>query len=378
MFILGNRSAFSGLACAVAAAVLAPPARAQVETVIYSFSDGIDGAVPLTGLINVGGTLYGTTWYGGLGGGTIFSVTPSGTESVLVPFNYPTFAYSLINVGGTLYGTTLNGGYDGCYGACGTLFSLSVPGGNLTQLFAFVPGKYRNAGYLPLGRLVSVGEMLYGTDSAGGTGYEDKKGCNCGAVFAATLSGATKPVYVFKSNPSPGGGLTNIGGRLFGTTYNSIYSVSIHGGYKVLYTFGPAPDGSGVVGDLTNLNGTLYGTTTRGGAYGAGTVFKVTSAGVETVLHSFGASGDGSFPQAGVTEMGGALYGTTWSGGAYGSGTVYQLTQAGQEALVYSFKINSGDGAFPGSKLIPIGNTLYGTTAVGGANGYGTVFSLVP
>jgi uncharacterized repeat protein (TIGR03803 family) len=45
--------------------------------------------------------------------------------------------------------------------------------------------------------------------------------------------------------------------------------------------------------------GNLYGTTTSGGAYGFGTVFKLDSSGNETVLYSFtGSPSDGSFPSA--------------------------------------------------------------------------------
>ena len=103
---------------------LAQPALATTptESVIYSFKDYADGAVPLAGLINVGGTLYGTTGYGGNGGGTVFSVTPKGSESVLVPFDYPLSPDAgLINVGGTLYGTTTAGGSAGN----GTVFAVT-------------------------------------------------------------------------------------------------------------------------------------------------------------------------------------------------------------------------------------------------------------
>jgi uncharacterized repeat protein (TIGR03803 family) len=48
-----------------------------VETVVYSFGGGSDGVRPRAGLINVGGTLYGTTEGGGASNrGTVFAVTP--------------------------------------------------------------------------------------------------------------------------------------------------------------------------------------------------------------------------------------------------------------------------------------------------------------
>src|SRR5207245_6715403 len=65
-------------------------------------------------------------------------------------------------------------------------------------------------------------------------------------------------------------------------------------------------------------DGTFYGTSSGGGAYGQGTVFKVTADGLVTVLHSFQQTmaspcdGDGAAPQAPlVWGNGGSLYGTT-------------------------------------------------------------------
>jgi uncharacterized repeat protein (TIGR03803 family) len=74
--------------------------------------------------------------------------------------------------------------------------------------------------------------------------------------------------------------------------------------------------------------GNLYGTTTRGGAHSLGTVFKVDAVGNETVLHSFtGKNGDGAVPYAGLAmDSQGNLYGTTSRGGARGFGTVFKLT----------------------------------------------------
>ena len=47
---------------------------------IFRGSQGADGAIPESGLLDVGGTLYGTTTEGGTGGGgTVFKVTRTGT-----------------------------------------------------------------------------------------------------------------------------------------------------------------------------------------------------------------------------------------------------------------------------------------------------------
>ena len=89
-----------------------------------------------------------------------------------------------------------------------------------------------------------------------------------------------------------------------------------------------ANDGQTPLAGLLYVNGALYGTTSVGGQYGYGTVFKITTSGKESILYSFkgGDVSDGANPQAGVIEVNGTLYGTTRLGGKYGYGTVYSLT----------------------------------------------------
>ncbi|MGC9951489.1 MAG: choice-of-anchor tandem repeat GloVer-containing protein [Bryobacteraceae bacterium] len=110
-----------------------------------------------------------------------------------------------------------------------------------------------------------------------------------------------------------------------------------------------------------------------------------------TTLHTFvnGAS-DGIVPQGVAVGSGGVIYGTTARGGASGYGTVFSLTPpavglsgAWTETVLYSFTGRS-DGGGPLSVAIGKDGVLYGTTAAGGtgtatcAGGCGTVFSLTP
>jgi uncharacterized repeat protein (TIGR03803 family) len=150
----------------------------------------------------------------------------------------------------------------------------------------------------------------------------------------------------------------------------------------VLYTFGASGDGYYPDAGLTSANGTLYGTTDAGGASAFGTVFSVTLSGRETVLHSFGVgSGDGRHPDAALLNVNGTLYGTTKYGGERcrridGCGTVFSITTSGTETVLFRFK--GKDGAHPYAGFTNVNGTLYGTTGGGGANHYGTVFSLSP
>jgi uncharacterized repeat protein (TIGR03803 family) len=103
----------------------------------------------------------------------------------------------------------------------------------------------------------------------------------------------------------------------------------VAGKFRVLHSFAGYPtDGANpFAGLVRDASGNLYGTTQGGGAFKVGVVFKLDTSGVLTVLHSFGAGSDGANPFAAlVLDTSGNLYGTTGNGGAFGYGTVFKLT----------------------------------------------------
>jgi uncharacterized repeat protein (TIGR03803 family) len=140
------------------------------------------------------------------------------------------------------------------------------------------------------------------------------------------------------------------------------------------------PDGYFVQAGLTKAtNGKFYGTTYGGGANGDGTVFSITAGGTLTTLYSFCAQPDctdGADPEAGlVNGTNGKFYGTTYGGGANGYGTVFSITTGGALTTLHSF--DRTDGSSPEAGLAQGTNgKFYGTTYSGGANGDGTVFSI--
>ena len=95
-----------------------------------------------------------------------------------------------------------------------------------------------------------------------------------------------------------------------------------------------------------------------------------------TTLASFnGTNGTAPWPSAGLILSGGTLYGTTSVGGADGYGTVFSLpVTGGPVTTLASFNVTNG--AWPQAGLTLSGGTLYGTTDAGGAYGYGTLFSV--
>jgi uncharacterized repeat protein (TIGR03803 family) len=386
--------------------------------VLYNFSSSPDGETPAANLINVGGTLYGTTLAGGKRGwGTVFTITLRGREKVLYSFKRVSTGSQpeagLIDVGGTLYGTTNKGGSDSCrdspsyYPPCGTVFSVT-PSGEEKVLHRFGGG---NDGSRPAAGLVDVGGTLYGTTVHGGAYDYHQCGGGCGTVFSITPSGTEKVLYSFgrgADGAQPKASLVEVKGVLYGTTTSggaycggssiygcgTVFSITPDGTEKVLHSFGYDSDGWRPVGGLIYVKGTLYGTTALGpgkcNRVGfCGTVFSITPNGAEKVLHGFSGHADGGYPEASLIEVKGTLYGTTTDGGPYGCGgdgcgTVFSITPSGTEKVLHGFGGQyKSDGAYPTAPLVDVKSKLYGTTYVGGTYsrcpaGCGTVFALTP
>jgi uncharacterized repeat protein (TIGR03803 family) len=352
-------------------------------SVIHRFN-GSDGQWPSADLIDVKGTLYGTTW------DNVFKIASSGKESSV--YNLSTESQAgLLDLNGMLYGTTYSGGT----ADDGTVFQLT-PFGHESVLHSFTDTP---DGQGPEADLIDVDGTLYGTTDAGGaTGN--------GTVFKITPSGSESIVYSFKGQPDgsePRAGLVDVNGTLWGTTAfggdgkctggcGTVFKIAPSGAESVYSFQGAGPgrnrtDGQWPLGSLVDVKGTLYGTTALGGdgglfcGGGCGTVFSITQSGFESVLHSFHGL-DGYSPEAGLIDVNGTLYGTTFGGSVGDGGTVFKITTSGEESLVHGFRANGPDGAIPVARLLYIAGVLYGTTREGGIDGIcnnggcGTVFKI--
>ena len=117
-----------------------------------------------------------------------------------------------------------------------------------------------------------------------------------------------------------------------------VFELTEKGELAVLYTFtGDPVDGQAPhAGLVLDQQGNLFGTTSGGGPSNCGTVFKVTPTGVETVLHAFSGGPDGFSPLASlVLDANGHLYGTTIYGGAFGAGTVFKVVLGPRQLVVW-------------------------------------------
>ena len=276
--------------------------QAQTLSSLVAFN-GPNGSTPNGTLMQADdGNFYGTTQEGGGGGkGTIFRMTPGGTETVMHSFTgsdgeFPTSGL-IEGIDGSLYGVTF-GGPD----SSGTIFKIALDGTFTT-----------------LARLSSS------------TGPQNP----CSALIQAadgTFYGVSK--YV---------GGTNSGG--------SIYKVTAAGVVTVTYSF--SESGKSILPSAVVMasDGYLYGTTVYGGTSDAGTLFRVATNGSGfAILHNFtGLLGDGS-PAGGVVEgAAGVLFGVS-NGLASLLDNVYSFTIGGAYAVLNS-----------GTNLGSVGGLIAGT-----------------
>jgi uncharacterized repeat protein (TIGR03803 family) len=205
-----------------------------VETVIYNFQGGSDGAIPTGPLLLLDGSLYGTTVTGGGAGGcenggcgTVYKIDANGNESVLYSFtggNDGLTPYSgvIADEQGNLYGTTPVGGQHSstCNDGCGVVFELSPNQNGWTEslLYSFQGGA---DGANPYGGLLRDSQgNFYGTTSSGGV---SQYGPYIGTVYKLDSAGNKTTLWNFTGGtdgdePEWGSLVMDQQGNLYGTT----------------------------------------------------------------------------------------------------------------------------------------------------------------
>jgi uncharacterized repeat protein (TIGR03803 family) len=390
---------------------------AQTFTNLYNFpASGIGSSPnPSASLTISGGTLYGTASFGGANGkGSVFMLdlntlsftnvynfsTPGSTPAETETNSDGMWAYSnLILLGNSLYGITEQGGT----GGAGTVFQVNTNGAGFAALCNLTnpPGDIT---VLLSAELIFTNNSFFGTAVYGGAS-------KYGTVFTASTNGTgLKTLHNFTDGSD---GANPIAGLIAGTNFfgvassgggssnGTIFKVSTNGtGFVPLHSFTAtsksSPDNSDGArpNSLIVSGGTLYGTTSFGGSSANGTIFKINTDGTGfTNLYSFSASSgnttldgtnsDGASPSR-LLLSGNTIYGEAYGGGQFGHGTIFSLATDGTDfTVLYAFSAGSGvffnvtnnDGAYPIGGLILSDNTLYGTTSVGGAASFGTIFS---
>ncbi len=388
--------------CAMLA--IASPSIAQTLTTLANFGDGASDP-HATLAQGADGNFYGTTVSGGndlcnpqSGCGTVFKVTSSGVLTILHSFCVKANCADgsgplgglVLGTDQSFYGTTFTGGSHNCSGPVecgGTIFKIT-PEGKLTVLYSFCSQTNCADGEYPSSALVlaSNGDF-YGTAAFGG----EHGG---GTIFKVTPQGKLTTLYSFcmltgcTDGVDPIGGLfLGSDGALYGTTYGdgafgygTIYKLSSSGQFTTLHSFDFSDGANPTAGLIQASNGKFYGATQYGGDIsdgcggGCGTLFAITAAGKFSLLDVLDWN-NGFQPYSPIIQAtDGNLYGTTVMG--VGAGTVFDMTPGGKLTSLFAFG-SDFDGTLPFGGLVQSTNgVFYGTTAGGGSSSNGTVFSL--
>jgi uncharacterized repeat protein (TIGR03803 family) len=197
---------------------------AGVETVLWSFGSGSDGSDPHGSLVlGSDGNFYGLTYGGGTAGGygTVFKITPAGVETVLWSFGTGTdgqepFGGLVLGSDGNFYGMTYGGGTSGA----GTVFKIT-PTGTETVLWSLGSG---SDGSYPYGSLVqgSDGNFYGMTDYGGANG--------AGTIIQITPSGTETVLWSFGAGSDAS---HPVGNLIFGPD-GTMYGYSPDGGANSL------------------------------------------------------------------------------------------------------------------------------------------------
>ncbi len=323
--------------------------------VIFNFPSSDGAAYPSAGLTrSTDGSFYGTTLIGGpAGGGVVFRITPAGDFTTIASFpsaGAPQIAHPVASVtlapDGSLWGTAADGGFDNA----GGVFRIPLPDTGLQILHE----NGINVAAFPVGVLAETPDgTLWGTAGGGALGL--------GTVFSLA-GGPRRPVLVHDF-AGPDGAVPHdlwaaTDGNLYGTTSQqgpngagTVFRIdSTSGALTTLHGFAGADGSDPEAGVIQATDGNLYGTTSTGGAFGVGTLFRMDLAGSLTTLADFGLSDEPSRPIGRLLQAAdGDLYGASVGGGAEFAGTVYRSTLSGGLTTLHSFGTN---GEFPTTGLI--------------------------
>ncbi len=167
-------------------------------------------------------------------------------------------------------------------------------------------------------------------------------------------------------------------GVTFVTICFQLFSFNSYAQLTKLHDFAGTVNGKEPFGSLISVGSYLYGMTGSGGTGNSGIIFKIKPDGTGfTKLLDFTGTLNGGFPRSSLIYDGTSLYGTTAMGGANNSGTVFKIQTDGTGyTKLYDFTVPANGGQ-PSGSLVSVGSYLYGMTYEGGTNNLGVIYKIM-
>jgi uncharacterized repeat protein (TIGR03803 family) len=348
---------------------LQPVGQSVSPGVAVTFNANAIGSLPLIYRWRLNGT--------NLTDGT--NLIGSGSSSLTIPF--------VTEANGGVYSVVVSNFITSATssGALLTVIPNTAPGTRFTTLHSFAGG---TDGSKPSGLTLASDGSLRGTTQFGGT-------AGAGLVFKVATNGAVSTIASFNGQNAagfgPSGGVTQgLDGNFYGVTQfggfneaGNVFMATSNGTLANIYGFSGGLDGNTPIAPLVRgPDGSFYGSTTLGGNFGEGNIFRVTPGGALTVLHSFTGGLDGDTPTNALAfDAEGNLYGVTEDGGTDAKGSIFRLATNGVFTTIYSFT-GKTDGSAPNGPLaLGSDGNFYGTTRHSTLlkfQFYGIIFKVTP
>jgi uncharacterized repeat protein (TIGR03803 family) len=314
--------------------------------------------------------IWGSLPYGGQGVGLVYNFNSDGSEFKIVKefvleTKNPSGRLNDFN-DGYLYGTT---SYKNSFES-GEFFRMKSDGTEFSIIKKF-------SGESPKSVITSFNGKLYGTTTS-------QNGCS---IFSVNKDGTDYTAIYHFSNTCPQDGLllasdnqfygtTSSGGEFNNGTIFKFNPTTSQ--FSTIYSFatwgGASPNGFLIEGN----DGFLFGTTTSGyGTPVGGSVFKIAKDGSSfTSLKGFADVSQGRDIYGGLTKSeDGTLFGSFNYGGQFDWGGIFKLNPNGTGyQIIHHFKDVDGKG--PRDELFYSNGYVYGATTQGGVNELGTIYKL--
>ena len=308
-------------------------------TILHNFADGSvpnDGDDPACPLIeDTNGDLYGTTFVGGVNrSGTVFEMTKAGVVTILHSFGGTGDGFHPIGplthaADGTLLGTTRDGGANGT----GTVFSIT-PSGTYTLLHSMnlvlntnTDGRGPNSGLLD-----GQDGFFYGTAALGGSN-------DVGTVFKVKEDGTFSVVHTMTTDEGGGpfyGLALGTDGNFYGVNngsqagYGNVFKMTPGGTVTIVHAFsGVGTDGAVPSSTPTiDASGNLYGTFSSGGEFDNGGAYMIDTLGHYSTLTSWTSPNIVLHPQTALDATSDGIYGSFNVGPTGSSGAIFKFAPA--------------------------------------------------